>query len=379
MLTIRSLGEVFVPAAVEEAAGPEGAVRAFEGSDLRKPSRLFDFVARGGTAVLLGPWRELIGVLEYAEKRKRELAGAGSDRKGFGARGKNRRAWEKERERALNRLAACVDGDRLCGETPGRSVPFLLEFLGEPAESNRGLPFLVPIRVVRRLLTCIESPRRIEPLDADLVVPEPVLAPVSPETVTLMKEALEAVIPSLPPSAAVLDMGCGSGSLTFLAALEFHDRVSSVTATDVLPEALAATRLNRDRLVSAERIPPDRIDVTRGGDLFEPVEDRVFDLILFNAPWVTTAPRSRTELATHDGAQEVLGRFLEEAPRHLVSGGSVLLEYSDHSGSGAVDNLKKLARHNGWTVSGEWKRRIQARRKSPKWETIFVFHLTRGK
>jgi methylase of polypeptide subunit release factors len=379
LITIRSLGEVYVPGILEEAATDAGGVRVFEGTDLQKASRLFDHVARGGIAVLLGPWPALAAALEYVEKRKSELATGEPPRKGTRRRGKNRRAWEKERERALQRLTACANGNRIVGGDPGVTVPCLLEFLGEPAGSSGGRPFLVPVRTVRQLRERFDSPQRVEPLGADLVVPDPVLAPVSPETVDLMKEALEAVSASLPRPAAVLDMGCGSGSLTLLAALVLGERAERVTATDTLPEALAATRVNRDRLMKEERIAPGVVEVTEGGDLFEPVGGRTFDLILFNAPWVTAPARSRSEIATHDGGQNVVGRFLEGAAGYLAPSGSLLLEYSDHSGSGAVENLMALTARTGWTVEGEWKKRIQARRKSPKWENIFVFHLVRAR
>jgi methylase of polypeptide subunit release factors len=164
-----------------------------------------------------------------------------------------------------------------------------------------------------------------------------------------------------------------------LAAFVLGERAERVVATDILPEALAAVQLNRDRMVRQERIPAGLIEVTRGGDLFDALEGLEFDLILFNAPWVTTPARSRPEVATHDGGQEVLRRFLEESPRYLTETGSVLLEYSDHSGPRALENLIDLVARNGWTVRDEWKRRVQARRKSPRWENIFVYHLIHDK
>jgi len=265
------------------------------------------------------------------------------------------------------------------GSAGGGTVPSLLEFLGEPAGADRDRPFLVPIRDFLRLRKSLASPVRVEPLGAELVVPEGVLAPVSTESVALVGEALDGTVASLPRSPVVLDMGCGSGCLSLLAALRTADREGVVVATDILPEALAATRLNRDRMVRAGRIREGAIEVTGGGDLFDPVEGRVFDLILFNAPWVTTQARSLPERSTHDEGQDLLRRFLEEASPNLVPGGSTLLEYSDHSGPRAIENLHLLAEGSGWCVRREWKTRIQARRKSPKWERIFVFDLVRAK
>lgn len=80
-------------------------------------------------------------------------------------------------------------------------------------------------------------------------------------------------------AARALDLGCGSGLL----ALQMARRGAQVTATDISGRACQFTRFNA-------LLNEVEVEVVQGS-LFEPVEDRTFDLIVSNPPFVLD-PRS---------------------------------------------------------------------------------------
>jgi ribosomal protein L3 glutamine methyltransferase len=126
----------------------------------------------------------------------------------------------------------------------------------------------------------------------------------------------------------VLDLCTGSGCLAILAALIFPR--AKVDAVDLSAGALALARRN----VAAHRLQ-DRITLHRG-DLFKPLANNRYDLILSNPPYVDAGgmaklpPEYRHEprmaLAAGDDGLDLVRRILAEAPRHLAKNGSLLCE-----------------------------------------------------
>ncbi|MET8076711.1 HemK2/MTQ2 family protein methyltransferase [Streptomyces sp. NPDC005303] len=140
----------------------------------------------------------------------------------------------------------------------------------------------------------------------------------------------------LPPGADVLDVGTGTGAL----ALQAARRGSRVTAVDVSWRAVCTVRANAWLTGTSVRV--------RRGNLFQPVRDQSFDLILTNPPYVpapTAAPpprgRARAWDAGHDG-RFVLDRVCREAPALLRPGGVLLIVHSELSDSGrTVGHLRE--------------------------------------
>ncbi|MFL5819696.1 MAG: HemK2/MTQ2 family protein methyltransferase [Solirubrobacteraceae bacterium] len=128
---------------------------------------------------------------------------------------------------------------------------------------------------------------------------------------------------TLPRGARVLDVCTGSGALAVAAALA---GAGEVTAVDVSRRALLATRINARRNGVALR--------TLRGDLFEPVGDRRFDLVVSNPPYLPSVgdrlPRRGRARAWEGGrdGRALLDRICTAAPRHLRRGGSLLLVHS---------------------------------------------------
>jgi ribosomal protein L3 glutamine methyltransferase len=126
----------------------------------------------------------------------------------------------------------------------------------------------------------------------------------------------------------VLDLCTGSGCLAILAAFAFPR--ARIDAVDLSAGALALARRN----VAAHRLG-DRIALHRG-DLFKPLANERYDLIISNPPYVDARgmaklpPEYRHEprlaLAAGDDGLDLVRRILNDAPRHLTSKGGLLCE-----------------------------------------------------
>lgn len=117
----------------------------------------------------------------------------------------------------------------------------------------------------------------------------------------------------LKESSTVLDLGTGSGVGAIFAA----QRSSDVTAVDINPAAVRCARLNA-HLNQLD----GRITVLRG-DLFDPVQDRRFDLVIFNPPFYLGRPEDELDRAWR--GEGVFEKFSEGLKVALNPGGRALL------------------------------------------------------
>jgi ribosomal protein L3 glutamine methyltransferase len=128
--------------------------------------------------------------------------------------------------------------------------------------------------------------------------------------------------------ANVLDLCTGSGCLAILAARHFPN--AAIDAVDISKDALAVAARNVTDHGLEHRVTLHR------GDLFAPLGDKRYDLIISNPPYVDAEgmaalpPECRAEprLAFDGGADglAVVRRILDEAGRHLSSEGGLLCE-----------------------------------------------------
>lgn len=151
------------------------------------------------------------------------------------------------------------------------------------------------------------------------------------DTEVLVETALEELKRRGPGEAPlrILDLCTGSGCI--LLSLLHELRNADGLGTDLSEEALEAARENAVRLGLQER------GTFRQGDLWEPVGDERFDLIVSNPPYVPTdvIPTLEPEVrcgepyAALDGGEDGLvfyRRIMEEAAGHLKPSGIIIVE-----------------------------------------------------
>jgi HemK-related putative methylase len=120
----------------------------------------------------------------------------------------------------------------------------------------------------------------------------------------------------IPHGAKVLDLGTGSGINALFAA-----RLGAmVAATDINPEAVRCAQVN----ALANHLE-SQIEALVG-DLFEPVRDDKFDVILFNPPYYRGRPRDLADAAWR--SPDAFDRFMREVRYHLNAEGRALVVLS---------------------------------------------------
>jgi release factor glutamine methyltransferase len=162
---------------------------------------------------------------------------------------------------------------------------------------------------------------------------------------------------------AVLDLGTGCGILGIAAA----QKAKSVLAVDVNPYAISCAKQNAS------------LNNLRGkmaflrGDLLTAFSDSVlFDVILFNAPYLPSEPH---EVETWIGrawaggatGRDVVDRFIPQAARHLTPSGRILMLQSTLTG---LEQTIQKFRQCGLNAA------VKAEAKLPFFETI---HLVEAK
>ncbi|HWH68857.1 MAG TPA: class I SAM-dependent methyltransferase [Candidatus Sulfotelmatobacter sp.] len=302
-------------------------IRSFDNRDLEASDRISRHIHRGGLAVLEGSWDRIL-------RLRQTLRAKGADP-------------------AALRLLALRAGDVSLSAVPG---------LWALAKDGYVL--------LEDALFALNAPlQHVDALGAAVTTIHPdVLVPRSQPLIHLLRRALEQVRPELPAAPAVLDMGCGSGVCSLLAARVMPEAM--VTATDHLPEAVASTAVNAGRLGMT-------IKTARPGDLYETLGDQQFDLMIFNAPWVAAPARNRMETALNDGGQQTIRRFLAGAPAHLNPGGRVIVGYADHSGPKAIANLERFIEESGLKTAERLSDRIRTHRSKQAWESIYAYIIGR--
>ena len=369
--SVSNIGELYVPVECRDAVFARARVKLFAHQELEHLNRVFTHIRHDGVAVVEGQWKQITAVMDYIQRHKRDLVQQSSHNSKTRDRPESRgRSTNSALKEALSRIMCWADADGILQVEPAPVIPCLLEFAGEPAEANQGKPFLLPLIKIQQIQDALAETYPIRALNASLIASENVLAPRSQETIECFQEALQHV--HRPDLSTVADIGCGSGCLTLLAQQELGEQ-TEVYASDLLPEAVATTKLNIQRLLPDS----DAIAVVPAGDLFDPFSSHQFDVIIFNAPWVVARVRNRAELAIHDEKQETVKRFFAEVSNFLKPDGTVLLGYADASGPKAIENLESIIAEAGFKVDAVFNKRVATHRSKRKWEQIRVYALRR--
>lgn len=165
----------------------------------------------------------------------------------------------------------------------------------------------------------------------DFRVTPDVLIP-RPETEHLIETALQDSV------STILDIGTGSGCIAITLALETEARL---TATDISAAALNVAQSNSRRLAAL-------VDFVHC-DLGSALNDRCFDMIVSNPPYIAETDRAtlqpevrdhEPQLALFAGANglDIYARLIPEAERLLKPGGRLILEL----GAGSLDAVRRM-------------------------------------
>ncbi len=129
---------------------------------------------------------------------------------------------------------------------------------------------------------------------------------------------VEGVVAVVEPGATMLDLGTGTGIAALAAARQGAARV---VATDVDATALRCARAN----VALHGLG-ERIDV-REGDMWQPVEGELFDVVAFNPPYQMGEHRDDLDRALR-ATPDLATRFASGLAEHLSVGGCAVLVLS---------------------------------------------------
>lgn len=144
----------------------------------------------------------------------------------------------------------------------------------------------------------------------------------------LLIEQLSPWIESPDEIDSVLELCTGSGCLAILAAEAFPN--ADIDAVDLSPDALAVAQRNVDDYQLNERI------ALFHGDLYEPLPQRRYDLIITNPPYVNEdsmqalppeyAREPRMALAGGDDGMDIVRRIVSQARDWLTDEGLLVVE-----------------------------------------------------
>ena len=158
-------------------------------------------------------------------------------------------------------------------------------------------------------------------VDQRVIVPRSFIAELLREELTPWVTDPEAI-------ESALDLCTGSGCLAILTALTFPHAV--VDAVDLSADALEVARRNVDDYALA-----DRVELIRS-DLFDELDERRYDLIVSNPPYVTAKSMAalpqeylrepRMALASGVDGLDHVRAILSEAPTYLNDGGLLVVE-----------------------------------------------------
>lgn len=189
-----------------------------------------------------------------------------------------------------------------------------------------------------------------------------------PETEALVVETLAAIKSATRPR--ILDLCTGSGCIPI--AIAVNAPGADITAVEQSESALEVARRNALRHGVEDRV------TFLHGDLFQPVPSgAVYDVIVTNPPYVATNDNERlqpdvrlhephTALFAGEDGLDVIRRIVADAPALLVSGGTLLIEFSPEQAGTITDLLQATGMFSEVTVLpdlSDLSRAIRARMK----------------
>lgn len=161
----------------------------------------------------------------------------------------------------------------------------------------------------------------------------------------------------LPPRPRTLEIGTGCGAIALFVAHRFG---GLVTATDISERTLTVASANASRNGLALRLTQS--------DLFQSVESRDFDLVVFNTPLIDKAPEDDLERESLcDPGGRVLRRYLDGVAHMLAPQGQALFGLCCNTAYQQLDDVDLDFRVAGLELigGGFWRAIVSARITPP--------------
>lgn len=178
----------------------------------------------------------------------------------------------------------------------------------------------------------------------DFEVNKHVLIP-RPETELLVETIIKDIATKQRNNIAILDLGTGSGAIAITISKILPN--AKVTATDISKEALEIAKKNNKHLSASVSFVQ--------GNLFEPIKNCKFDIIVSNPPYIPTGEINKLDptvkdfepkMALDGGADglEIIRKIVGSAKSYLNQGGCLALEI----GFGQAAEVSKFFKYAGF-------------------------------
>lgn len=314
-----------------------------------KPSAIMTYLKNDRLVILTGDYLRSSYIMRYIHHYENELTDG--------------RDAEKKRAR-ISRLCYIARANILDTINGFPSEVNFRQWLGDNTGNK---PYLLPVRRMERILTDIR--RMEEGINFDFLKSPVYIKPFVYVPSDASVPAMYIKYADVFKDQTVADIGTGTGILALLAA---QSGAARVTAADINPAAVECAGMNVQK--SGFNSVADVVE----SDLFENMNG-IFDIILFNAPWVQGRPKNMYELAIYDNHFSVLKRFVAQAEKHLVRDGMILLQLSDISQQtdSSLDILFNQLTLHGFGITDSFFIR-RKNRMFGKAEKVYLFEIRRN-
>lgn len=374
-ISIPELGVLAVPQEFKHLFTEESEI-TIRRAEQSRPSEVLNALAQGQIVVLVGKFAYLNGIMRFVHRHDNVLAPKPAELPGSN-RYQRSRVREQQKRNNIARLMVAVKGDRLLGVTDCPECDGLTDWLNITEFDPNREPFLMPLRRFFRILTDMKRQQEgifMQAIGDSITVLPHVYVPSDQSVIDLLAENLILEGNSDARSVdeiRVLDMGTGTGILGFVAA---KHGATKVILTDISPNAVENARLNIQRLGLQQTT-----EVRGPADLFDSVKGEIFDIIIFNPPWILGEPKTLYDEAIYDKEQQIITRFLSQVNEYLSPRGRLLLIYSDISqstGEGSLDKLNELLKQNRLEIVSQWQKTRRSHALGGR-ERVYLFEIFR--